>query len=175
MNDYEREMQEQAESIARWKLKKEIKRKIKALRKNLRKYQDDLPHLQQINTKIDELENQLSARAQVKKRETPLVSYEAGIPANFKPMMTRTFREKYEYDAILLDTFAELVLIDKAKEIGKELLAEGAIKYCVYDSDRQGRKCIEMEVTVLVDEDIPRFNPAKNIDSPTLPLKKGVE
>ena len=55
MNDYEREMQEQAESIEKWKLKKEIKRKIKALRKNLRKYQDDLPHLQQINTKIDEL------------------------------------------------------------------------------------------------------------------------
>ena len=79
--EYEREMQEQAESIERWRLKKEIKRKIKALRKNLRKYQDDLLHLQQINTKIDELENQLSTQTQVKMRETPLVSYEAGIPA----------------------------------------------------------------------------------------------
>lgn len=170
MNDYEKEMQEQAESIERWRLKKEIKRKIKALRKNLRKHQDDLPHLQQINTKIDELENQLSTQAQVKMRETPPVSYEAGIPANFKPMMTRTFREKYEYDSLLLTSSAESVLVDNclerlAREIGEELLAEEAIKYCVYDSDRQGKKCIEMEVTVLA-EDIP---------IPPKTMKKGVE
>ena len=56
MNEYEREMQEQAEYMSRWKLRKEIKKKLRALRKKIKADEASLPQLQTISRRLDDVE-----------------------------------------------------------------------------------------------------------------------
>ena len=121
MNDYEREMQEQAESIERWRLRKEIKKKLRALRKMLKGDIISLPHLQIISKDL----------------------------------------------ATLVD-FRTLEALRILEEKGKDVPAPQNPTIIEH------KKQVEMKVDVVLPDTL-RENPAKNIDSPTLPLKKGIE
>lgn len=156
--EYEREMQEQAEYMSRWKLRKQIKKKLKALRKMLK---GDIVSLPQLNI----IDKDLATLADPRTLEALRILEENGkdIPApqnpkipsavQFDPMDIRIFKERCAYDTSAISAagvkeseILDICLHEMAETFGEKLLEEGAIKYITYPSDVIGKNCIEMTI-----------------------------
>lgn len=157
MNDYEKEMQEQSEYIERWKLKKEIKRKLKALRKKLKGDITALPQLQAISRNLDDIEKPLEPCTILNPEEKPKKDLIMKNPPT--PLISRlgikTFKETYDFPWTWESTqrieASEIVMQNLARDIGRKLLEEGGIDIREwYDEDKQ-RQHIELVVNVMVD------------------------
>ena len=156
--EYEKEMQEQAEYMSRWKLRKEIKKKLKALRKMLK---GDIISLPQLNI----IDKDLATLADPRTLEALRILEENGkdiptpqnpkIPSavQFDPMDIRIFKERCAYDTSAVSAagvkeseILDIYLHEMAETFGEKLLEEGAIKYITYPSDVIGKNCIEMTI-----------------------------
>ena len=178
MNEYEREMQEQAEYMSRWKLRKEIKKKLRALRKKVRKDEASLPHLKTISRRLDDVEKPLEPCVMENPEPTPKSNFcEKNLEIMWQPCHTEHYHRKFVYDPRMVEApsvgrIEDVILKEMAEEFGYELLKAGAIQYRIYDSAiMEHKKQVEMKVDVVI-EDIPRENPAKGVNSPTLPIRK---
>lgn len=172
--EYEREMQEQADYIERWKLRKEIKKKFRALRKKIKADETSLPQLQTISRRLDDVEIPLEPCVMQNPEPTPESNFcEKNLEIMWQPCHTEHYHRKFVYNPrMLIAPFEEnIILKEMAEEFGYELLKAGAIQYRIYDGDSKDTKIIEMKVDVAI-EDIPQENPAKYVDSPTLPIRK---
>ena len=172
LTDYEKEMQEQAEAIERWKLKKEIKRKLKVLRKKLKGDVTSLPHLQTISENLDRVENPLSPCVQAND-ELKLNPYK-DLNIHISHAQPTRLKQIYRYDPhYMIDEMTDhMILEEMSKDFGRELLREKAIQYRIIDEIDSGMRKFEIMIDVVL-PDIPRDNPAKYVDdSPTLPIKK---
>ena len=153
--EYEREIQEQAEYMSRWKLRKEIKKKLRALRKKIKADEASLPQLQIIDKDLAALVDPRTLEAlrilEEKGKDVPAPAIpKQGITAEFTPMRVRTFKESYAYDASCADL--DMILPEVAAQMGKALLEEEAIKYKVYNDDIIGQRRVDMTITVVVDD-----------------------
>jgi len=154
-NEYEKEMQEQAEYMSRWKLRKEIKKKLRALRKKVKADEASLPQLQIIDKDLATLVDSRALEAlrilEEKGKDVPAPAIpKRGITAEFTPMMVRTFKESYAYDASCVDL--DMILPEIAAQMGKTLLEEEAIEYKVYNDDVIGQRRVDMIIRVVVDD-----------------------
>ena len=176
--EYEREMQEQAEYMSRWKLRKEIKKKLRALRKKIKVDEASLPQLQIIDKDLATLVDSRTLEAlrilEEKGKNIPAPQSPTII---WQPCHTKHYMRTYAYDprmviAPSVDRIEDVILKEMAEEFGYELLKAGAIQYRIYDNAIiEHKKQVEMKVDVVV-EDTPRENPTKYVNSPTLPIRK---
>ena len=174
LNDYEMEMQEQAEYMSRWKLRKEIKKKLRVLRKKVRKDEASLPQLQTISRRLDDVEKPLEPCVMENPEPTPKSNFcEKNLEIMWQPCHTEHYHRKFVYDPrMLIAPFEkDIILKEMAEEFGYELLKANAIQYRICDDTSKDKIIIEMKVDVVI-EDIPRENPAKGVNSPTLPIRK---
>lgn len=157
MNEYEEEMQEQAEYMSRWKLRKEIKKKLRALRKKVKADEASLPQLQIIDKDLAVLVNSRTLEAlrilEEKGKDISALQNPKIPPAvQFDPMDIRIHKYTYVYDTNTIPAEVEeseilnICLKEMARSFGEDLLEEGAIKYVTYSSDIAGKKCIEMTI-----------------------------
>lgn len=151
--EYEREMQAQAEYMSRWKLRKEIKKKLRALRKKVKADEASLPQLKAISRNLDNIENPLEPCTMKNPEENSKKDSTLKIPltARFIPMDTRIFKEKYAYNTSGIvageeSKILETCLREMAESLGERLLAEGAIKYIIYPSDTIDKQWVEMTI-----------------------------
>ena len=175
--EYEREMQAQAECMSRWKLRKEIKKKLRALRKKIKADETSLPHLKTISRRLDDVEIPLEPCVMENPDSTPKSNfYEKNLTIKL-PCHVEHYEMTFAYDprmvaAPSIDRIEDVILEGMTEKFGYKLLKAGAIQYRIYNSAiMEHKKQIEMKVDVVI-EDTPRENPAKNVDSPTLPIKK---
>ena len=178
MNDYEREMQEQAEYMSRWKLRKEIKKKLRALRKKIKADEASLPQLQTISRRLDDVEIPLEPCVMQNPDSTAESDFCRKNPTIiWQPCHTEHYMRTFVYDPRMViapstGRIEDVILKEMAEEFGYELLKAGAIQYRIYENKIiEDKKQVEMKVDVVI-EDIPRENPAKYVDSPTLPIRK---
>ena len=157
LNDYEMEMQEQAEYISRWKLRKEIKKKLRALRKKLKGDMISLPQLQIIDKDLATLVDSRTLEAlrilEEKGKNIPAPQNPTII---WQPCHTEHFRKSYSYDprmviAPSVDRIEDVILKEMAEEFGYELLKANAIQYRIYNSAIIDKKQVEMKVDVVVE------------------------
>ena len=151
LNDYEMEMQEQAEYMSRWKLRKEIKKKLRELRKKVKADEASLPQLQAISRNLDDVENPLEPCTILNPDKNPKKDLIMTNPPT--PLISRlgikTFKETYEFPSTW--GASEIVMQNLARDMGRKLLEEGGIDIREwYDEDKQ-RQYIELGVNVMVD------------------------
>ena len=155
--EYEREMQAQAECMSRWKLRKEIKKKLRALRKKIKADEASFPQLQIIDKDLATLVNSRTLEAlrilEEKGKDVPVLQNPKIPPAvQFDPMDIRIHKYTYVYDTNTIPAEVEeseilnICLKEMARSFGEDLLEESAIKYVTYPSDIAGKKCIEMTI-----------------------------
>ena len=157
--EYEREMQEQADYIERWKLRKEIKKKLRVLRKKIRKDEASLPQLQTISRRLDDVEIPLEPCVMQNPESTPNFNpYEKNPTIIWQPCHTEHYRRDFTYDPRMIiappvDRIEDVILKEMAEEFGYELLKAGAIQYRIYDSAiMEHKKQVEMKVDVVVND-----------------------
>jgi hypothetical protein len=158
MNDYEKEMQEQAEYIARYKTRKEIKKKLRELRKKVKAVEASLPHLQTISRRLDDVENPLDPCTISNPDEKLKKSLAMTNPPT--PLISRlgvkSFKETYEFPSTWEPAqkmeAKGMVAQELAKDMGRKLLEEGGMDIREwYDEERQCQH-IELVVNVMVDD-----------------------
>lgn len=158
MNEYEMEMQEQAEYMSRWKLRKEIKKKLRALRKMLKADEASLPHLQTISRRLDDVENPLEPCVIPNPDENPKKNLAMKNPPT--PLISRfgikSFKETYEFPSTWEPAqkmeAKGMVAQELAKDMGRKLLEEGGMDIREwYDEERRCQR-IELIVNVMVDD-----------------------
>lgn len=157
--EYEREMQEQADYIERWKLRKEIKKKLRALRKKVRKDKASLPHLKIIDKDLATLVDSRTLEAlrilEEKGKNVPATQNPTII---WQPCHTEHYMRTFAYDprmviAPSVDRIEDVILKEMAEEFGYELLKAGAIQYRIYDNRIiEDKKQVEMKVDVVVED-----------------------
>ena len=153
--EYEREMQEQADYIEQWKLRKEIKKKLRALRKKVRKDEASLPQLQTISRRLDDVEKPLEPCVMENPEPIPKSNfYEKNLEIMWQPCHTEHYHRKFVYNPRMVEASFEkdVILEEMAEEFGYELLKAGAIQYRIYDGDSKDTKIIEMKVDVVVED-----------------------
>ena len=157
--EYEREMQEQAEYMSRWKLRKQIKRKLKALRKMLKGDIISLPHLQIIDKDLATLADPRTLEAlrileekgkNVPAPQTPTIKY--------VPYHVEHYKRTFVYDPRMVaasstDRIEDVILKQMSEEFGYELLKANAIQYRIYNSAMIDKKQVEMKVDVVVEDE----------------------
>lgn len=176
--EYEREMQEQAEYMSRWKLRKEIKKKLRALRKKIKADEASLPQLKTIFCKLDNVEILLDSCTMKNLDPMPKSNFcEKNPTVIWQPCHTEHYRRTFAYDPRMAvdsstDRIEDVILKEMSEKFGYELLKAGAIQYRICDDAiMEHKKQVEMKVDVVM-EDTPQENPAKYVDSPTLPIRK---
>jgi len=155
MNDYEMEMQEQEEYMSRWKLRKEIKKKLRTLRKKVKADEASLPHLKAIVENLERVENPLTPCVMQNPEPMPnLDSCEKNLEIIWQPCHTEHYRRTFAYDPrMLIAPFEEdMILKQMVEEFGYELLKAGAIQYRIYDNRIMDTKQVEMKVDVVVED-----------------------
>lgn len=157
MNDYEKEMQEQAEYIARYKARKEIKKKLRELRKKVKADKASLPQLQTISRNLDDIEKPLESCTILNPEEKPKKDLIMKNPPT--PLISRlgvkSFKETYEFPSTWEPAqkmeAKGMVAQELAKDMGRKLLEEGGMDIREwYDEERQCQR-IELVVNVMVD------------------------
>jgi hypothetical protein len=159
MNEYEMEMQEQAEYMSRWKLRKEIKKKLRALRKKIKADEASLPQLQTISRRLDDVEIPLEPCVMENPEPTAEFSpYEKNPTIIWQPCHTEHYRRTFAYDPRMVvapsaDRIEDVILKQMSEEFGYELLKAGAIQYRICDNViMEHKKQVEMKVDVVVDD-----------------------
>ena len=159
MNDYEREMQEQAEYMSRWKLRKEIKKKLRALRKKIKADEASLPQLQTISRRLDDVEIPLEPCVMQNPDSTAESDFCRKNPTIiWQPCHTEHYRRTFAYDprmviAPSVDRIEDIILKQMSEEFGYELLKTGAIQYRICDDAiMEHKKQVEMKVDVVVED-----------------------
>ena len=156
--EYEREMQAQAEYMSRWKLRKEIKKKLRALRKKIKADEASLPRLKTISRRLDDVEKPLEP--------CTMINPEPMLKSNFceknptiiqQPCHTEHYHRMFSYDPRMVeapsgDRIEDVILKEMAEEFGYELLKAGAIQYRIYNSAIIHKKQVEMKVDVVVED-----------------------
>ena len=163
MNDYEREMQEQAEYMSRWKLRKEIKKKLRALRKKVKADEASLPRLKAISRRLDDVEKPLEPC--VMENPEPKLNPYKDLNIHITHTHVQSYKARYMFAKCPLPHLEEF-----GESFGRQLMQEGLIKVKIDDID-ENSGVVEMQIDVVV-EDTPRENLAKNVNSPTLPIRK---
>ena len=151
--EYEREMQEQADYIERWKLRKEIKKKLRALRKKIKADEASLPRLQTISRKLDDVEIPLEPCVMQNPKENyGLIFMEETPTIKCAPCHVEHYMRTFVYDPRMLITPFEkdMILKQMSEEFGYELLKANAIQYRIYNN--MDKKRIEMKVDVVVED-----------------------
>ena len=150
--EYEKEMQEQAEYISRWKLRKEIKKKLRALRKKIKADEASLPRLKTISRRLDDVEIPLEPCVMKNPEQTPSLNFSKKNPTViWQPCHTEHFHKIYTYDSCFVnDHLEDVILKEMAEEFGYELLKAGAIQYRICDN--MDKKQVEMKVDVVVED-----------------------
>ena len=159
LNDYEMEMQEQAEYMSRWKLRKEIKKKLRELRKKIKADEASLPQLQTISRRLDDVEIPLEPCVM----ENPDSTAESGSYGKnptiiWQPCHTEHYRKTFAYDPRMVispsaDRIEDVILKQMSEEFGYELLKAGAIQYRICDNAIiEDKKQVEMKVDVVVED-----------------------
>ena len=175
--DYEKEMQAQAEYMSRWKLRKEIKKKLRALRKKIKTDEASLPHLKTISRRLDDVEKPLEPCVRENPEPMPKLNFcEKNPIVIWQPCHTEHYSRVFVCDPRMVinpsgGRIEDIILKQMGEEFGYELLKAGAIQYKIYDNRIMDIKQVEMKVDVVI-EDILRENPAKYVNSPTLPIRK---
>lgn len=157
--EYEREMQEQAEYMSRWKLRKQIKQKLKALRKMLK---GDIVSLPQLNI----IDKDLATLADPRTLEALRILEEKGkdVPApqtptiKYVPYHVEHYKRTFVYDPRMIvasstDRIEDVILKQMSEEFGYELLKANAIQYRIYNSAVIDKKQVEMKVNVVVEDE----------------------
>ena len=159
LNDYEMEMQEQAEYMSRWKLRKEIKKKLRVLRKKVRKDEASLPQLQTISRRLDDVEKPLEPCVMQNPEPTAESDFYRKNPTIiWQPCHTEHYRRTFAYDprmviAPSVDRIEDIILKQMSEEFGYELLKTGAIQYRICDDAiMEHKKQVEMKVDVVVED-----------------------
>lgn len=159
LNDYEMEMQEQAEYMSRWKLRKEIKKKLRVLRKKVRKDEASLPQLQTISRRLDDVEKPLEPCVMQNPEPTAESDFYGKNPTIiWQPCHTEHYRRTFAYDprmviAPSVDRIEDIILKQMSEEFGYELLKTGAIQYRICDDAiMEHKKQVEMKVDVVVED-----------------------
>ena len=159
MNKYEMEMQEQAEYMSRWKLRKEIKKKLRTLRKKIKADEASLPHLKTISRRLDDVEIPLEPCVMENPEPIPnLDSCEKNLEIIWQPCHTEHYRRDFAYDPRMVNApsvnrIEDVILKEMAEEFGYELLKAGAIQYKIYDNAIiEHKKQVEMKVDVVVED-----------------------
>ena len=159
MNDYEREMQEQAEYMSRWKLRKEIKTKLRALRKKIRKDEASLPRLKTISRNLDDVEKSLEPCTMINPDPAPKSNFcEKNPTIIWQPCHTEHYMRTFVYDPRMVEApsvgrIEDVILKEMAEEFGYELLKAGAIQYRIYDNRIiEDKKQVEMKIDVVVED-----------------------
>lgn len=145
MNDYEREMQEQAEYMSRWKLRKEIKKKLRALRKKIKADEASLPHLKAISENLEQVENPLQDCV-MENPEQKLNPYK-DLNIHITHTHVQSYKARYtfaKYPFPHLEEFGE--------SFGRQLMQEGLIKVKIYDADSENVGVVEMQIDVVVED-----------------------
>lgn len=154
MNEYEMEMQEQAEYMSRWKLRKEIKKKLRALRKKIKADEASLPQLKTISRRLDDVEIPLEPC--VRENDEPMLKSnfcEKNPTIIWQPCHTEHYRRTFPYDPRMINEFSFIdILKEMSETFGYELLKAGAIQYKVYDNRIMEIKQVEMKVDVVVED-----------------------
>lgn len=152
MNDYEREMQEQAEYMSRWKLRKEIKKKLRTLRKKIKADETSLPRLKTISRRLDDVEKPLEpCTIQNPEPTAKSGSYGKNPTILRQPYHVEHYRRVFAYDPRMVEAPSEdVILKEMAEEFGYELLKANAIQYRIYDNKVMDTKQVEMKVDVVV-------------------------
>lgn len=159
MNDYEMEMQEQAEYMSRWKLRKEIKKKLRALRKKVRKDEASLPHLQIIDKDLAALVNSHTLEAlRILEEKGKNIPAPQTPTIKCVPYHVEHYKRVFPYDPRMViasstDRFEDIILKEMSQAFGYELLKAGAIQYKIYDNRIMDTKQVEMKVDVVVEDE----------------------
>ena len=159
MNEYEREMQEQAEYMSRWKLRKEIKKKLRALRKKIKADEASLPQLQTISRRLDDVEIPLEPCVM----ENPDSTAESGFSGKnptiiWQPCHTEHYHRTFAYDPRMVinpsdGRIEDVILKEMSQAFGYELLKAGAIQYRICDNRIiEDKKQVDMKVDVVVED-----------------------
>ena len=152
--EYEREMQEQAEYMSRWKLRKEIKKKLRALRKKVKADEASLPQLQTISRRLDDVEKPLEPCVM----ENPDSTAESGFSGKnptiiWQPCHIEHYSRTFAYDPRMINEFSFVdILKEMSETFGYELLKANAIQYRIYDNKIMDAKQVEMKVDVVVED-----------------------
>ena len=158
MNEYEMEMQEQAEYMSRWKLRKEIKKKLRELWKKVKADEASLPQLQTISRNLDDIEKPLEPCTILNPEEKPKKDLIMKNPPT--PLISRfgikSFKETYEFPSTWEPAqkmeAKGIVAQELAKDMGRKLLEEGGMDIREwYDEERRCQR-IELVVNVVVDD-----------------------
>lgn len=157
--EYEREMQEQAEYMSRWKLRKKIKKKLRALRKKVKADEASLPQLQIIDKDLATLVDSRTLEAlrileengkDVPAPQTPTIKY--------VPCHVEHYKRTFVYDPRMVvassdGRIEDVILKQMSEEFGYELLKANAIQYRIYNSAIIDKKQVEMKVDVVVEDE----------------------
>ena len=158
MNEYEMEMQEQAEYMSRWKLRKEIKKKLRELWKKVKADEASLPQLQTNSRNLDDIEKPLEPCTILNPEEKPKKDLIMKNPPT--PLISRfgikSFKETYEFPSTWEPAqkmeAKGIVAQELAKDMGRKLLEEGGMDIREwYDEERRCQR-IELVVNVVVDD-----------------------
>ena len=133
------EMQEQAEYMSRWKLRKEIKKKLRTLRKKVQTNEASIPRLKTISRNLDDVEKPLEPCV-MKNPEPTLKSNfcEKNPTIIWQPCHTEHYHRTFAYDPRMVEApsdgrIEDVILKQMSEEFGYELLKAGAIRYRIYD------------------------------------------
>ena len=143
--EYEREMQAQAECMSRWKLRKEIKKKLRALRKKIKADEASLPRLKTISRKLDDVENPLEPCV-MENPERKLNPYN-DLNIHITPAHAQTYKARYMFAKYPLPHLEEF-----GESFGRQLMQEGLIKVKIYDGDNKNIGVVEMQIDVVVED-----------------------
>ena len=152
--EYEREMQAQAEYMSRWKLRKEIKKKLRALRKKIKADETSLPRLKTISRRLDDVEKPLEPCVMENPNPTAKSgSYGKNPTILWQPCHMEHYRRVFAYDPRMVKASSEDVILKEMSEaFGYELLKANAIQYRIYDNRIMDTKQVEMKVDVVVED-----------------------
>ena len=159
MNEYEREMQEQAEYMSRWKLRKEIKKKLRALRKKIKADEASLPHLQIIDKDLATLVDSRTLEAlRILEENGKDIPVSQNPTIIWQPCHTEHYERTFVYDPRMViapstDRIEDVILKEMAEEFGYELLKANAIQYRIYNSAIIDKKQVEMKIDVVVEDE----------------------
>ena len=146
--------------MSRWKLRKEIKKKLRELRKKLKADEASLPQLQIID-------KDLATLVDPRTLEALRILEEKGknIPASqnptiiWQPCHTEHYRKTFAYDprmvvAPSVDRIEDVILKQMSEEFGYELLKAGAIQYRICNNKIiEDKKQVEMKVDVVIEDE----------------------
>lgn len=153
--EYEREMQAQAECMSRWKLRKEIKKKLRELRKKIKADETSLPHLKTISRRLDDVEIPLEPCTMQNPDSTAESNFYGKNPTIlWQPCHTEHYRRTFVYDprTLIAPFEQDIILKQMSEKFGYELLKANAIQYKICDNGIMDTKQVEMKVDVVVED-----------------------